>query len=180
MVDEEDNCCVALRVRVTETGPSGGLTELDDKPRVGWGPALETLQELIEYRFDGEAQAVLLAECEEIGWIDPTCPLRLERVLPDPRVQVFVEALILPFGDAEAAELDELFERERDPSARHWRGWEYARALEARWAEQAHAGEIPRAFLDVHFENSTAQPQIEREDREALPPLEREPLPAAE
>jgi hypothetical protein len=144
IVDETDNCCVALRVRVTTSREDGDLDLIDDLPRVAWGPALATLRELIGYRFGGQQREILEFEVQSIGWIDPLAPLRLERITDTGEHTLFLEALILPFGEEQAAELAEIFRREPDPSVRHRQGWEYALALERRWEQAAPDGRIAR------------------------------------
>lgn len=179
MVDEPNNCCVALRVRVASADSEGRLAVVLDLPRVAQGPALPTLLELISYRFaapdaSGEdsdtagPRAVLEFELEQLGWIDPKCPLRLERVLDLGAPKEFIEALILPFGEREAAELSELVRSVPVPLARHQLAWEYALALERRWERRAPGGRIPCRYLDVDFRQASAAPGV----RPVLLPLE--------
>jgi hypothetical protein len=181
MVDEPDNCCVALRVRLAGVTPAGKPTVVLERPRVAVGPAHETLLELIDYRFgDGRSvessggqrpvsRDVLEAELGQLGWIDPRCPLRLERVVDLGELKEFIEALILPFGEREAAKLGELMRAAPDATARHQAAWEYALALERRWQEQAPAGRIPCRYLDVAFPGLSAEHG--RSDRAAGPPV---------
>ncbi len=168
MVDEPDLCCVALRVRLAGIDRDGKLRVTLDRPRVAVGPAQATLLELIRYRF-GDAKLaahyerqrdvsreVLEFELAQLGWIDPRCPLRLERILVLAEQKEFIEALILPVGEREAAELCELTRTAPDAIARHETAWEYAQRLERRWEQRAPGGRIPRRYLDADFQPATA------------------------
>jgi hypothetical protein len=177
IIDEGDLCCVALRARVATPTADGGLTTTEDLPRVDWGPALPTLLDLVAYRFTPHARAVLDGEFEEIGWIDPKCPLRIERVTRGEHWHVFVDALVLPFGERQAVELGALMRAIKDPHDRHQAGWEYALRLEERWAAMAIAEQIPRAFADGDFRVTRAEDApLARGPSEPLP-NERELLP---
>jgi hypothetical protein len=179
IVDEPDNCCVALRVRIAEARDDGQLKPLADLPRVAWGPALATLRELIAYRFSGAARAALEHEIEAIGWIDPRCPLILERVHSG-KQQIFVEAVILPFGEQQAAELAELCRNQPDPDQRQSEAYAYAQHVRRQWEQQTPDGELPRRFLDVDFQVVTVRDAPEQPAAdEALLLLERETLPAS-
>lgn len=155
IVEEPDNCCVALRVRTATERPDGSLSVALDRPRVACGPALPTLLDLIAYRFGDTTEHVqeklLKCEVRALGWIDPRCPLRLERVLDLGKQWLIIEALILPFGEQQAAELDALMRTEPDPPRREERAWEYAKQLEQRWLQGAPGGQLPVRHLDVDF-----------------------------
>ncbi len=180
MVDEPDLCCVALRVRLAGVDGDGKLRVLLDRPRVAVGPAQATLLSLIRYRFGNTRSAardehqldvsreVLEFEVAQLGWIDPRCPLRLERVLVLADQKQFIEALILPVGEREAAELGELMRAAPDAIARHETAWEYAQRLERRWEQRAPGGRIPRRYLDADFQAAgAAHPSGERGDGRA-------------
>jgi hypothetical protein len=151
MVDEPDNCCVALRVRIAAPHVDGSLAVTEDLPWVASGPAHPTLLELLGECFGETPREILGFELEHIGSIDPRCPLRLERVVDLGQEKVFVEALILPFGEREAAELGELMRGAPNATVRRRAGWEYAERLCARWEQSAPGGRVPCRYLDVDF-----------------------------
>lgn len=177
--DEPDNCCVALRKREATNREDGDLDVVKDRAGVAWGPALATLQALISHLFDRPGQRTILEfEVQAIGWIDPRCPLRLERIADTAEHKVFIEALILPFGEAQAAELAEIYREEPDPGERHRRGWGYALALERRWEEAAPDGRIARRYLDVDFPVRHAEDAPPEPDAAEPLPARPAPLPA--
>jgi hypothetical protein len=178
MIDEPDNCCVGLRVRVANHRPEGSLDVVLDLAGVQSGPALPTLLELISHRFSDAQRQILEFELDRIGWIDPQCPLRLERVTHVDERKIFVDALILPFGEQQAAELSELLRVTADPAERQAKAWQYVETLERRWEEQTYAGHIPRRYLDVDFVGRRGTAAA-ADDDEVLLPIRRAPLPAA-
>ncbi len=178
IVDETDNCCVALRVRVTTSREDGDHDVIEDLPRVAWGTALATLRELIAYRFDGPQREILEFEVQSLGWIDPRAPLRLERITDTGEHTVFFEALILPFGEEQAAELGEMFRSQPDPTVRHRQGWEYALVLERRWQQVAPDGRIARRYLDADFQILRAEDAPPEPDASEPPAPRPAPLPA--
>ena len=180
MIDEPDNCCVALRVRIANVGPDGSLAVAFDLPSVARGPALATLLELIgdHFVFGESEREILRFEVGQIGWIDPKCPLRLERVTDLGEQKVFIEALILPFGEHEAAELGALLRAESDPADRKKAGWEYAQTLERRWERGAPGERIPCRYLDVDFPRSGERAASGDPGVGERRPIPRPPLPA--
>ncbi len=147
LAGEPETCCVALRVQVTQDRVEEDVEILEDLPRVTIGEPEKTLRELIEYRFEGAARAVLLAELDALSSIDPHCPLVLERLHVDGGRAVYAEALILPVGREQVAELDELLDGESDPSTRHGLGWLYAEDLAEVWREASPDGRLPVRYL---------------------------------
>jgi hypothetical protein len=143
-----ETCCVALRVQVTQDRLEDDVEILEDLPRVGLGEPEQTLRDLIEYRFGGSGRAVLLAEIDAVGSIDPDCPLVLERLLVDGGRAVYVEALIMPVGREQVAELEELLAGESDPSTRHGLGWLYAEDVAEIWREASPDGRLPVRYLE--------------------------------
>jgi hypothetical protein len=180
IVNEPDNCCVALRVRIATTRPEGSLTVALSRPRVARGPALTTLLELIGEHscFGDNAREILRFEVEQIGWIDPGCPLRLERVTDLGEQKVFIEALVLPFGEQEAAELGQLLRATRDAADRQEAGWQYAQKLERRWEQRAPGGRVPCRYLDVDFPEPREKDASGDAGADEALPARRQPLPA--
>jgi hypothetical protein len=152
MIAERDNCLVALEVILAREHDNGAVYPERTIPRVGWGGARATLEELVSDAYNDPVRAILLFEIDSIGWIDPRCPLRLERrtAFAD-RQREFVEALILPFGIADAVTLRGLLRGAGGAQARHEAAMRYARALEQRWHEQCPSGELPLRYLREDF-----------------------------
>jgi hypothetical protein len=156
---DSDNCLLALEVIAAHEGPDGAVHPDRTIPRVGWGKARPTLEELVWEAFrdpqlkrDDVHCRVLLFEIESIGEIDPRCPLRLERrIVYDDGQREFIEALILPFGDADAALLAAVLRGPGDAQSRHATAMRYARELEERWAACSPARRLPLRHLREDF-----------------------------
>lgn len=176
MIDEPDNCCVAIEVIEAAERDDGDLDVVRTVARVAWGEATATLRELVERTFTVPAPRTLLFEIDSIGWIDPQCPLRLARRLRLGERRLFIEALILPFGEAQAAELSELMRSQSSPAARRNRGLEYARELERRWEQQTPDGRLPVCSLDQDFPVRRAEDAPQHSGEPAAPADE--PVPA--
>jgi len=172
LAGEPETCCVALRVQVTQDRVDADVDIVQDLPRVAVGEPEQTLRGLIEYRFEGPGGEVLLAELDALGSIDPQRPLVLERLLVDGGLAVYVEALILPVGREQVAELNELLRSESDPSMRHGLGWLYAEDLAELWREASPDGRLPVRYLeDALQESHPAQRQHELPASAAQPAL---------
>jgi hypothetical protein len=161
-----DDCVVALEVILASTKPGGTIEPDARHPWAGWGVPEPTLHALIAKAFVGSGRKVLQFEVSEIGWIDPHCPLRLERRTTFPnRKRVFVEALVLPCDDRQAAELSAILRTDGGSRQRHARALSYARELEARWAARCPAQTLPLINLRKDFtirraaEAPVAQPE---------------------
>jgi hypothetical protein len=158
---EPETCCVALRVEVTEDRVDDDVAVLDDRPRVGVGEPAQTLRHLINHGLEGAGRDVLLAELDAIGWIDPRCPLVLERLHVSGGRAMHVEALILPVACEQVSELDDLLRDESDPDTRHGLGWLYAEDLAELWrGAAAPDGRLPVRFLEdaIDQESPAQQP----------------------
>ena len=158
---EPETCCVALRIEVTEDRVDGDVEILDDRLRVGVGAPAQTLRDLINHGLQGAGRDLLLAELDAIGWIDPRCPLVLERLDVSGGRAVHVEALILPVACEQVTELDELLRDESDPDTRHGLGWLYAEDLAELWRQTAAPdGRPPVRFLEdaIDQESPAHQP----------------------
>lgn len=151
LTTDEDNSVVALEVTVATVNGDGSL-KIDQRiPWVGWGAATATLHDLIGGAFRSPAREILRFETNEIGWIDPDCPLRLERRVAFPAARVFLEALILPCGERQSAELSAILRSQGRAQDQHAAGLDYARQLAERWASQCPARSLPLVNLRQDF-----------------------------
>jgi hypothetical protein len=134
MTADRDQCAVALEVIVARVRADGALEPELNIPWVGWGAPHPTLDALLGKAFRSPAREIVRFEAASIGKIDPACPLRLERRMAFPDARVFLEALVLPCGAREAAELSALLRGGGPALARHQSALQYTRSLEERWA----------------------------------------------
>jgi hypothetical protein len=177
MVAEPDNCCVALRARLATVGCNGKLAVVLDRRSVAYGPLRPTLLKLVGERFS-HPRDMLEFELDQLGPFDPRSPLQLERVADLGTQKVFVEALILPFGEQQAAELGALMRAERDPERREVRGWEFAQALARRWELVSPDGLLPCRYLDANFTGLPSTGALDGVGPECPPDVPTRSLPA--
>jgi hypothetical protein len=148
---DEETCAVALEVIVAKVTGDGGLKPDQQIPWVAWGSGQATLHSLFGQAFHPPASEILRYELAEIGEIDPTCPVRLERRTAFPASRVFLDAVILPVGARQAAELSAILRDSGGARARHAAALTYVRELEQRWAAECPARILPRVDLRQDF-----------------------------
>lgn len=163
-----DTWAIALEVILAAVDGSR-LTPQQQLAWAGWGQARPTLERLITQAFRHPASTILLLETQQIGAIDSTDPVRLERRVAFPSTRLFLEALILPCEDRQAAELSALLRRGPSSAQRHQAALAYIRALEERWACGYPARMLPAVDLRRNF------PVIRAADAPACDP-ETEPV----
>jgi hypothetical protein len=166
---EPSDCLIGMRVEVTDDLPDGDVEPVSDIGAIAVGDPADGLCSMarIARGLEPDHRPTLIGEVRALGWIDPSCPLKIERVFFRDGRTVHVEATVLPVSDAQLDELTTLMSEEADQGDSHTIALLYIEQLERPWRSRSANGELPLCWLDgptatvtsIHHNGATPQPQ---------------------